>query len=262
MKVGVSTSCLYPLETEKALLFLLENGVRTVEIFLNSYSEAEKPFLKEIKNMLDSFSAEAVSLHPYTSVVEPFGLFSNYPRRHEETVEYYKRYFENMNIIGAKYCILHGSKKESKMPFCEYFERYERLFDLSRKEGVYLIQENVSRCTSGNIEFIREMKNSLKEKALFALDVKQCHRSEASPFKVLEIMGDNLRHVHISDSGIEGDCLCPGKGSFQTKKLFSALHNMGYEGAIIEEVYRHSYKDYGEIIEGHNYLKNCLENVE
>lgn len=262
MKFGVSTSCLYPLETEKALKFLLQNGVQTVEIFLNSYTEAEKPFLKELKNMLDSYGAEAVSLHPYTSVVEPFGLFSNYPRRFYETVDYYKRYFENMNILGAKYCILHGSKKESKITYEEYFERYELLFDASREAGVYLIQENVSRCTSGNPELIKEMKKCLKDKALFALDVKQCHRSGISPFELLGIMGENVRHIHISDSSSENDCLCLGKGSFQTEEFLKALISMGYEGAVIEEVYRHSYQEYKEILDGLDFMKKCFKNIK
>ena len=37
--IGISTACLYPLETENALDRLLQLGFRRFEVFLNSFSE-------------------------------------------------------------------------------------------------------------------------------------------------------------------------------------------------------------------------------
>lgn len=47
MDIGVSTACLYPLETEKALYELAERGVKNVEIFVNSIDELEGQVLVE-----------------------------------------------------------------------------------------------------------------------------------------------------------------------------------------------------------------------
>ena len=41
MDIGVSTACLYPLETEKALYELAKREVKNVEIFINSVDELE-----------------------------------------------------------------------------------------------------------------------------------------------------------------------------------------------------------------------------
>ena len=49
MDIGVSTACLYPLETEKALYELAERGVKNVEIFVNSIDELEGQVLVELR---------------------------------------------------------------------------------------------------------------------------------------------------------------------------------------------------------------------
>ena len=46
MKAGVSTACLYPMQTEEALETLAKMGIKTLEIFFNAPSELSKPFLR------------------------------------------------------------------------------------------------------------------------------------------------------------------------------------------------------------------------
>ena len=48
MVTGISTSCFYPLETEKALALLVEAGAKNGEVFLNSFSELEEPYLRAL----------------------------------------------------------------------------------------------------------------------------------------------------------------------------------------------------------------------
>ena len=48
MDIGVSTACLYPLETEKALYELAKRGIKNVELFINSVDELEGSILAEI----------------------------------------------------------------------------------------------------------------------------------------------------------------------------------------------------------------------
>ena len=45
MKLGVSTSCFYPLETELALEQVGKSGVRNTEIFFNAESELKDSFI-------------------------------------------------------------------------------------------------------------------------------------------------------------------------------------------------------------------------
>ena len=39
MNIGASSSCFYPLETEKSLLLVGKAGIRITEVFFNSPSE-------------------------------------------------------------------------------------------------------------------------------------------------------------------------------------------------------------------------------
>ncbi|MBQ0110987.1 MAG: hypothetical protein KBS41_03570 [Oscillospiraceae bacterium] len=48
MKIGVSTSCLYPEYTEDALEFLCRGGVKDIEIFFNTDCEITDGFVYDL----------------------------------------------------------------------------------------------------------------------------------------------------------------------------------------------------------------------
>ena len=102
MKAGVSTACLYPMETTDALKALLKNGVKCVEIFFNTYSEIQKPYASELRSILNEYGATIKSIHPFTSGYEPYLIFSDYEKRYRETCEFYRRYFDCAAYLGAK----------------------------------------------------------------------------------------------------------------------------------------------------------------
>jgi hypothetical protein len=58
MRVGISTACLFPMLTEQALKTLLEEGVKTVEIFLNSPREAGSDFAALFHDLADAAGAK------------------------------------------------------------------------------------------------------------------------------------------------------------------------------------------------------------
>ena len=53
MQIGISSSCLYPMQVEDAFRTVGELGAKTAEIFFNSYCELKKPLLSEIKSIKD-----------------------------------------------------------------------------------------------------------------------------------------------------------------------------------------------------------------
>ena len=81
MKVGISTACLYPMETKLALQTLLEKGFRHFEIFFNTYREIQPDYVRTLKSLLDEYGASVKSIHPFTSGFEGMLLFSNYETR-------------------------------------------------------------------------------------------------------------------------------------------------------------------------------------
>lgn len=258
MKAGLSTACLYPMKVEKAFRQLAENGVKTAEIFVNSHCELSDPYRAEMLAVQKEYGIEVVSVHPFTCGIEPMMLFTDYERRVTDMLDYYKRFFDYMNLFGAKFFILHGNKNQNPFPDEKYFERYLRLQETAAKFNVCAVQENVSRCTSGSLEFLVKMKNALGDNAAFVLDTKQAHRAGNDPIEMVRALGENIKHVHFSDYGTAGDCLKLGLGEYDNHSLFSELKSRGFDGNVIIELYKGSYENIEDLAENCRQLDKLL----
>ena len=255
MNIGISTACFYPMETEKALAALAENEVKTVEIFFNANCELNGDVYKDIRNIVSAKDIKVLSVHPYTSAVETMTLFGDYPRRLTEIMDTYNRYFEIMNELGAKVFVLHGALKSARLTAELYLERYSMLFELGKKQGITVAQENVSYCKCGDPDFLRNMKKQLGTECAFVLDVKQALRSGQDVFDIMDIMGDRLAHCHLSDNTPEQDCVPVGKGRLDFGRFAEELKNRSYGGGIILELYRSGFKEIRELTESVVHMK-------
>ena len=242
MVIGASTSNFYPAPIEDALDTVLAAGFSNVEIFLNAPSEATPLFADELKRRCEAVGAVVSAVHPYSSFMEPFFLFAPYERRADDGFEMYKPQFEAAARLGAPYLILHGAKPLGQLTDEQVFERYERLYDLGTSYGVAVAQENVNKFSSADLSFLRVMKTRLGDKAKFVFDVKQSGRCGLDPASVIETMGDHIVHVHISDRDDTRDCLPPGAGTRDFKKLLQALKAVGYDGVLMLELYRANFE--------------------
>lgn len=255
MKIGASTACFYPLETEKALTLLASAGVKRAEIFFNADCELSGSILAEIKKIISENQMEILSVHPYTSAVETMSLFGDYPRRFTDMMDTYKRYFEIMNELGAKVFVLHGALRSAIVSDDVYFERYYKLFEEGKKYGIIVAQENVSYCKSGSREFLLKMKETLSENCKFVLDVKQALRSRLTAIDLLNDLGGSIVHCHLSDYDKDCDCIPVGKGKFDFFKFTEKLSEINYGGNIILELYKDGYKNVHEIKESISYME-------
>lgn len=261
MNVGISTACFYPMQTEKAAAYLIDNGVDTIEIFLNSDSELSPAYIHSLSIALKEGGTRLISLHPYLSGLESLLFFSDYQRRFKDGVENYKRFFHATACLGGKYVIFHGERKDGLCEEKRGFERFARLAQAARSCGVVLLQENVARCKSGSCSYIRRMHEYLGAQVRFVLDVKQCLRAGCSVELMQRSMGDALAHIHISDSGKQGDCLLPGTGSFDFKKLIFSLEQQDYSGCLMVELYRSNFHDGQDLINGYKFLYRMINIV-
>lgn len=242
METGISTACLYPMETEKSLELLLSLGYRRFEVFLNAWQEMEKPFLRELKARAEAYGASFVSVHPFTSSSEGMVLFGNYPRRTREGFRLYHRYLEAAAFLGGEYVVIHGQPQgHGQLPDEAYWERFGELTRCAGDTGARPAHENVRRHRGASPEFLRGMREYLKEDCAFTLDVKQCFLSGYTVEETARAMGDRLCHVHLSDHGPTGPCLLPGAGEFDFAAFRRLLESLSYRGAVITEVYRHSF---------------------
>lgn len=246
MNIGVSTACLYPMQTEEALARLLALRFQTLEIFFNSYSEIQPGFARALRRQAEAAGARVVSIHPFTSGFETMLLFSDYERRFWDALELYREYFAAANELGAGILVLHGERDYRRQRITEeiYLERYAKLRALGASFGVEVAQENVNLFRAEDPAFLRRMRQALGKNCSFVFDVKQAVRAGFDPFDVCAAMGDRIAHVHLNDNcGRERDCLLPGRGKMDYRRLARQLQAQGYGGDAVVEVYR---RDFGE----------------
>ena len=177
MIAGVSTACLYPKPLEESLYDLAVNGVSCVEIFVNTHSELKTGFAHGAENLMKRFDVKCVSVHPFTCEMESMMFFSDYERRMNDMLDYYKYYFRFMNIVGADIFVFHGGKPSSTLNEELYCERYSKLYRLGKEFGVTVAVENVARCKSASSAFIRNISGMLGDEFAFVLDTKQAIRA-------------------------------------------------------------------------------------
>lgn len=261
MVVGASTSNLYPMVTEKALDGILSLGFSYVEVFLNTESEAEPAFVRELRHRADYAGARIVSVHPYISGAEPYLLFSAYERRFQDGLAIYRKLFSAAQALGARYVVMHGDKAGGVLPEEQSIARFEQIYDLGQAYGVTLLQENVVRFRSSDNAYLRAMRRQLGDKAGFVFDLKQCIRSGHAAREVIDAMGPALRHVHISDQDAAHDCLMPGQGTNDYTALFRTLSGYGFNGTVMLELYRANFGRIEELQDGRRVLEDAIRGL-
>ena len=256
MTAGISTACFYPMNTEEAMGILSRNNVAACEVFLNSHGEMDAGYLRELRAVAEAGGTRILSVHPYTSGMEPMLFFSGYPLRFEDGRAYYRGYYEAAARLGADIVVFHGNMAQFHMEPAEYAQRLGILIEDAQKMGVRLCHENVSRCAGRDPAFFRELAEQLPE-ARFVLDVKQCLRSGEDVYAFVEAMAGRIAHVHISDHNAQADCLPIGKGTFHIPKFLSCLHAQGFcgdYGGVIIELYRGNFIDSVELMQSYQRL--------
>lgn len=257
MQVGASTACFFPLETEKSLDNVLNLGFKTTEVFFNSVSELEEPFVNDLKRNADLYCADILSVHPFSAALESNCIFCEYERRFNDFIGLYQKHFHAAALLGADVCVIHGSVAVQKRELSEefYFDRFAKLVELGKREGVRVCQENVVRFRSQDMEFLKRMRNYLGDDFNMVFDIKQSIRSGYNPFDVLDEFKNDIVHIHISDNMPSYDCMPPGRGNFDFKRLFDTMESVDYKGGYVIEIYSKGYDVKKELVFSKDYLE-------
>lgn len=262
MEIGASSACFYPMETEKSFQLLAENGFINTEIFLNSPCETNASFIKELKNIKDSYGVNVLALHPYESFGEGYHFFSNYYRRYVDACENYKRFFSAAAELGADYVVMHGAKHGADICDEEYADRFTKLNEIAMTFGCFMAHENVVNFSGQRPEFMSLLKEYGKENFKMVLDVKQARKADVLPIEYIKAAGENIVHVHLSDCTGESQCAPPGEnGLFDFGELFTQLQGINYKGKYIIELYSNGFKDIEDIINSAKYLEGVMQKI-
>ena len=255
MNIGISTGCFFPIETSEAVKRAGELGSKYIEIFFNTHSELSEEYLYKLKDIIDSYGMQVVSIHPYTSAIESFMFFSIHDYKLQDSISMYEAYFKACNILGCKYVVMHGCLSTyTFMDMKRYCNNLNLLSQRAREYGVYISQENVYKYKCGYIKNIEQFIKYADKDIKFTFDIKQAVKSRQSIYKILELTKDRISHVHISDFTGRNHSLVPFTGSFNYDRFFNYIkENTSAEAALVEL--------YSPVIESDRQLTEVLQKL-
>lgn len=262
MKTGISTASLFTrYDTEHAIGVLNKYGVRTAEVFLESYCEYDKAFGELVNS--NRGATEIHSIHTLTTQFEP-QLYSINARAKRDSFELLKRTAEAGKAMGAKYYTFHGTARFKKNSAPVDLDRVGRItqeiIETIKPFGITLAYENVHWCNynySGFFKEIRKRTSGLKG----TLDVKQARLSGLSCKELINEMGEDIVTVHLSDVSENGKMCLPGKGLTDFEELFRMLESVGFDGALLIEAYTGDYGEERELIESLDYINQLANKI-
>ncbi len=260
-KLGVSTACYYPLETEKSLSLVGSFGFKNTELFLNSHSELKDDFINELLRIKDKNETNIVSVHPFQSFAESFYLFSNYERRWTDSLPLYNEMFAATEKLGAKYFVFHGAKIPGSVDDEEYCKRFAHLIKMGQEHGITVCHENVVLHRGESPSYLKRMADYIGDSFKIVYDTKQALRAGYTEEDFFKRLSDRIVHIHISDRNKQSDCITPLKGEFDFKSFFEKTKNFGYNGKYIIELYNWSYSSHEEIKASYTELEKILSNI-
>lgn len=262
MQTGISTASLFGRKvTEDALEFLNKNNVPVAEVFLESYCEYNKAFGQLLKQRQGDINVH--SIHVLTTQYEP-QLYSVNERAQNDSFELLDKAMSAGEQLNAKYYTFHGGARFKKTPLVLNMDRVgkitQRIIDSTKAHGITLAYENVHWGYYNYAGFFSELrKRTVGLKA--TLDVKQARQSGVFYGDYINDMANDIVTVHLSDVGADGKMCLPGKGITDFNDLFLRLKDVGFDGALILEVYKSDFETFEQLFESVEFVKNLSEKI-
>ena len=262
MKTGVSTASLFLRKyNEDALPLLNSLGIQNAEVFLTSFSEYGKAFAQTLAKRKGNVAINSV--HILNTQFEP-QLFSAHPRAKSDAFSLLEQTLDSAQILGAPYYTFHGiarikraSRSGEKDDFPALVRVFEEIMKRCQARGVTLALENVEWSTYNRVGVFERLVSELPT-LKGVLDIKQARISGFPYERYLMEMGENLAYAHLSDVDENGRICLPGKGKFDFETLVKRLKDVGFDGALLIEVYTNDYKAEAELKTACDYLDEIL----
>lgn len=259
MKLGVSTACFFGVEHVEATFDILRSmNVNTTEVFLNTFSEYEKPFIDALVERKGDIKVH--SIHAHGTCFEP-ELFSSYERIRVDAEQIFRKVCYAGFVLGAKYITFHGpfvkARRAVDIDYAKFGERVNQLCDVAENYGLTLAYENVNWAYFNNPDFFRNLKQYCP-KLKATLDVKQAYYSDIDVYKFLDVIGDRLVTVHICDMDAKMKPVLPGKGRFNFDKFFREINAVNPDVTVLCEVYNDCYESYDELRENYEEMQKVM----
>ena len=259
MNIGISTGCFFPRHPDEYLEYIGMIGAKFTEIFFNTDSELNDSYLYKLKAIADKYGIKVISVHPFTSAIETFMFWAKVDYKLEDSIKYYEKYFHACQVLGAEYVVIHGCHDRADyMSMEKYTDIFNALSRKAREYGVYVCQENVVKFKCGYIDNLKVFKKLADKDVKFVFDLKQAVRAKQNIYDIIDLMGDRISHIHISDFTKEENSLLPGTGNFNYKNLFEYVSDKYNVSDILIEVYKENISGENSLVDSLELLKNII----
>jgi sugar phosphate isomerase/epimerase len=233
IRIGMSTSCVFPLPLEEAFRLARLAGFDGIEIMITNDSATQDA--RELRSLSRSFRMPILSIHAPVLLATQFvwGL---------RPVVKLERSAELAREVGAETVVVHPPFR-FQAGYARVFER--TVDDLGERFGVDVAVENMFSWTVSGRD-VRAYSPSpyptdLDVKAM-TLDFSHAALAGRDGLEFALAMGRRLRHVHLCD-GLGGtlfdEHLVPGHGSQPVREVLGYLARSRWSGSVVAEVHTH-----------------------
>lgn len=263
MRLGISTASFFNrVPTESTFDYLRQMRVDTTEIFLNTYSEYEKPFVDALVQRRGNIAVHSV--HCLGTQFEP-QLFSANARVRADAENLFRKVCYAGFMLGAKFYTFHGptrlKKRDNAFDYPKLAGRINQLIDIAQSYGINLSYENVFWTYASEPEWFKQILK-LCPRLYTTLDVKQAVLAGFDPNKFIEAMGGRISTVHLCDVDKAGKTALPGKGKIAFEKFFRELEKCNNNVSALLEVYSRDYHDFNELKAAFDYIMGVVYKVK
>ena len=230
MKVGLSSSSVYPESTAHAFSYAAAIGYDAVEVMVGIDALSQQ--VSAVKQLSEHHAMPICSVHApcllFTQRVwgtEPWGKL--------------ERSAEMAEAVGADVVVVHP-------PF-RWQREYARDFvngiaALENSTGIRFAVENMYpwRATSqrGMEMYVPGRDPSSEPYANTTIDLSHAAIARDDPIAMAQRLGDRLRHIHLTDgtASAKDEHLVPGRGDVGAAAFLQHLAGTGFDGAIVVEI--------------------------
>ncbi len=234
IRIGMSTTCVYPLPPEHAFRLARLAGFDGVEVMVTRDESTQDAVA--LRALSEKYSLPIVSIHAPVLLLTHF-VWGRDPRIKLERSAALAR------EVGASTVVVHP-------PFRWQSGYAENFLDIVREvnaeTSIEIAVENMFPWKVGGKSlkaYAPSWDPTLMDCDAVTLDFSHCALSGHDSLAMANSLGDRLRHVHLCDGSrsmdegkVFDEHLVPGRGSEPVAEVLSALASVNWDGVIVAEV--------------------------
>ncbi len=233
---------------------LLRNmRVDTTEVYLNTFSEYEKPYVDRVAAYRATMNVAAVS--PLATQFEP-QLFSPNMRVRADAELIFKKVCYACFAFGAKFYTFRGPINLTGTKDFDYVhlaQRYAQLSDIAASYGVSLSLKNMQWSFASTPEFYKKLLPMCPRLFMTA----DLHHAECAGYDIREFLDvcppQRVSLVTVADV-IKGEWCLPGKGKYNFERLFTDLDKRKITAPVLISARSDCYSDFLQVRDSFEWL--------